>query len=581
MAATGRAALVHFALRQLDAAAEMALPPASQPGAPDAATAALGRLLQRCAALLESSDGALTEEMGGRAAQVALAKALRERCVSHGARLGTTFNSASGLKTLADDSSRRLQRVASMATSSGSAADAVDADSERAAQACEPPLDAMCALLRGVIQFDVYLKGRIEGGSGDGGGARGIGAGGSANRAEGESLRHSAPFSEMARSTVSLGHFWTLAAVSRAVRTAASSEATAVHVSDGDEVGGGDGTTSGLAEKVDSAFYVLQTSLRRAAHTCDGGIASAAVKHGAALLQRVVLAQLQGQLKQSLSSKLAGAMAGAALAGAQNLTQKITSSAAEGAMAEVTGRLADASRTPLGLLHTLSALDLCISYAPRLWRQAEEDFGRSLPPQALGATRAQLAEAESVTKLFEGAFDSGLRQLSSALFPRLNARLDAVRTASYTLQTEAAYAAAEGDTFVAGLMAELENVMLPLSPGLAEGAREALLQILIQSCADALEKLLFTKRFDQLGALQLDRDVRALAKRLGELTNRSVRERIARLTQMCTLLNLETEAESIELWSEGGWKLTSTEAKQTLALRIEFRTDAINKLPLS
>ena len=98
--------------------------------------------------------------------------------------------------------------------------------------------------------------------------------------------------------------------------------------------------------------------------------------------------------------------------------------------------------------------------------------------------------------------------------------------------------------------------------------------------AERVEALLLAKRFDQLGALQLDRDVRALAKRLSELTSRSVRERIARLTQMSALLNLETEAEAVELWAAGGWKLSAAEAKQVLLLRVDLRAEAVKALPL-
>ena len=569
-AAEGREALQSFALRQLDAAAAEGSESAETASVPALVSAALGRLLQRCAALLESADGAVDDEMGGAEARSELALALRDRCVEHGARLGARFNAASGLKSLVDDGSRRLRRAneAALTAPAGGAIESIDADGERAAAVCEGALDAMCALLRGVTQFDAYMKGRT---GGDG-------------TASGETLRHAKPFSEMARATISLGHFWAFANVGRAVRAQAA--AVAVEAAPGAE--GAEGGEAGVTEMVDSAFYVLQTSLRRAAHTCDGGIATAAVKHAVDLLRKLLLAELQGQLKQSVSSKLAGA----ALAGAQNITRSaaegIATSAVGGAgasLAEAAGlslSAAGASRQ-LGLLRTLSALELCVSYAPRLWRDASGDFARSLPPSAITPAQSQLVEAEGVVSAFESALDSGLQQLSSALFPRLRSRLDAFGAASYTLQTEAAFAAAEGDTFVAGLMTEMELVMRPLSPGLAEGARERLLQMLLQACAERIETLVLAKRFDQLGALQLDRDVRALTKRLGELSSRSVRERTARLTQMCTLLNLETEAEAVGMWAAEGyeWRLTAAEAKRVLALRIDFRTDVINALALA
>lgn len=48
-----------------------------------------------------------------------------------------------------------------------------------------------------------------------------------------------------------------------------------------------------------------------------------------------------------------------------------------------------------------------------------------------------------------------------------------------------------------------------------------------------MDAILATKRFSQLGGLQLDRDVRALVAYAGELTQRSVRDRFAELTQVC------------------------------------------------
>ena len=59
-----------------------------------------------------------------------------------------------------------------------------------------------------------------------------------------------------------------------------------------------------------------------------------------------------------------------------------------------------------------------------------------------------------------------------------------------------------------------------------------------------------------------------------------MREKLTRLTQMSTLLNLEREAELTELWGEGGWQLTAAEARQVLALRVDFRKDTIAQLVL-
>lgn len=48
---------------------------------------------------------------------------------------------------------------------------------------------------------------------------------------------------------------------------------------------------------------------------------------------------------------------------------------------------------------------------------------------------------------------------------------------------------------------------------------------------------------EQLGGLQLDREVRAIVGYLSQVSEWGVRDQLTRLTQMATLLNLENIAE--------------------------------------
>ena len=606
----GHAALLSYCMRKLDAAAvetaEVTPPGQAQAQATAAssaltsAPAALGRVLQRCAALLEACDSALDESMGGRDARLLLASSVRAKCVALGSTLGARYNAAASLKTLTDDASRRLQQATSTAAAAAASGTAVvepsDPEGERAAQAAEPLVEGVVAMLRGVTQWDAYMRGKT---GGDGNGA-------------GESLRHAAPFAEMARAAITLSHLLAAVAAARAVRTyVAKSAASEAEGASGDQDGAAAADTAALSELVDSTFYVAQMSLRRATHTCDAAIACAAARNAAGVLTQTLLGYLQSRLGhlQSLSSKLAGAVdvismssrchldaiSSTALGSVLEMTSGAVSSAADDAAALAGslggGRLAEAAlgtalvsvsaagaTRQLTLLRTLSALTTCIAYTPRLWAQAADDFRRSLPPAALGAAQAQLNEAAAVQQAFEAARDAGLAQLSRPMLGRLQKRIDVFGSASYVLQSDASFAKAEADSFVTGLISELELLLRPLAPALIEDARDALLLQLVAALAGRLETLVLAKRFDQLGALQLDRELRAITKRLGELTSRSVREKLARLTQMATLLNLETEAEAAELWAEhgSGWRVTKAEAKSVLALRVDFRKEVIN-----
>ena len=86
---------------------------------------------------------------------------------------------------------------------------------------------------------------------------------------------------------------------------------------------------------------------------------------------------------------------------------------------------------------------------------------------------------------------------------------------------------------------------------------------------------------------------RAQVSGLSELTSRTVRDRLARLSQMSLLLGLESAEELLDYWGGGGggggggeggsamnWRLTAGEARAVLGLRVDFSKDAINALPL-
>jgi len=74
-----------------------------------------------------------------------------------------------------------------------------------------------------------------------------------------------------------------------------------------------------------------------------------------------------------------------------------------------------------------------------------------------------------------------------------------------------------------------------------------------------------------LGGLALDKEVRALAGALTAATTLSIRDKLARLTQVATVLNLEKPAEMADYWgaaaSQLAWRLTAAEVRQIMALR--------------
>ena len=90
-----------------------------------------------------------------------------------------------------------------------------------------------------------------------------------------------------------------------------------------------------------------------------------------------------------------------------------------------------------------------------------------------------------------------------------------------------------------------------------------------------IEKASIKSKFSRLGGLQFDREIRSL---VSFFATWSMREKFSRLNQIATILNLEAVGEINDFHEN--WKLTPTEMKQILALRVDFNVEEVKKLRL-
>jgi hypothetical protein len=501
---------------------------------------------------------------------VNLCAELYSRSVDLGSGMASQYAAACAMRSKSSAARRRMGAAVPVGQ-----LPEIGPDAEAEALGCEGLLDEIAGMLRGATQYDAFMaaRGIVPANQGKGPAGQGEGPAGWQEKGPGAGTLGGSPGLADLRSglqALSAQQAW--AGLVKAMRVDASLEDEAARPGRGMDETDRRADMS-KSELLDSVFYLLQKYLRRAARTCDGETAAAAVRMAAKLIGGFLLDALCTPLKQTVSAKLAGA----ALASAQAMMAE-ASTGVSGAMGSAVSA-AGAARLP-GTLRALNAVQLCLSCTPRLFRAAAEECGRELPPPAMAAVAAELEAARRVEEALGTALTSGLQQLGSTIHPRLKPRLDAFRDRSYLLQSDEALATAEAASFVSPLLAEMSAALSALQPGLNEPNRQALLLLLVGHCADRIEALLLLKKVDLFGALQLERDVRALGQRLSALSSRSVREPLSRLTQMATLLSLERESELLDLWAHGSLKLTAREARQVMALRVEFHPDAIARLPL-
>jgi conserved oligomeric Golgi complex subunit 4 len=110
------------------------------------------------------------------------------------------------------------------------------------------------------------------------------------------------------------------------------------------------------------------------------------------------------------------------------------------------------------------------------------------------------------------------------------------------------------------------------------------LSTIIDFIVKRLEVIMMQKRFSQLGGLLLDKEIRSLINHFSELSQRPVRDKFSRLSQMSTILNFERVSEILDFWGDNAghltWLLTPAEVRRVLGLRIDFRPEAIAALRL-
>ena len=117
---------------------------------------------------------------------------------------------------------------------------------------------------------------------------------------------------------------------------------------------------------------------------------------------------------------------------------------------------------------------------------------------------------------------------------------------------------------VKDIKALLKQWRLQLIPELFEN----LIEVLAEELSKGLEVEVRNKRFNELGALQLQKDVREIVGQMQHMSNRPLRHRFAKLRQISELLLARDEQEILGLIKDSEWKLTDRETQGFRRLRI-------------
>ncbi|GFY93543.1 hypothetical protein Acr_08g0019390 [Actinidia rufa] len=306
---------------------------------------------------------------------------------------------------------------------------------------------------------------------------------------------------------------------------------------------------------VDDVFYVLQSCCRRSISTSNINSVIAVLSSAVSLLGNEYNEALQHKMREpNLGAKLFLGGVGVQKTGTEVAT-------------------------------ALNNMDVSSEYALKLRQEIEEQCTKVFPaPADRERVKSCLSEFGEMSNGFKKALNVGMEQLVATVTPRIRPVLDSVATISYEL-SEAEYADNEvNDPWVQRLLHSVESSVSWLQPLMTANNYDSFVHIVIDFIVKRLEAIMMQKRFSQLGGLQLDRDARALVSHFSSMTQRTVRDKFARLTQMATILNLEKVSEILDFWGENSgpmtWRLTPAEVRRVLGLRVDFKPEAIAALKL-
>lgn len=306
---------------------------------------------------------------------------------------------------------------------------------------------------------------------------------------------------------------------------------------------------------VDDVFYVLQSCLRRAISTSNISSVIAVLSGASSLLSNEYHEALQQKMREpNLGAKLFLGGVGVQKTGTEIAT-------------------------------ALNNMDVSSEYVLKLKHEIEEQCVEVFPaPADRERVKSCLSEMGDMSNTFKQALSAGMEQLVATVTPRIRPLLDSVATISYEL-SEAEYADNEvNDPWVQRLLHAVETNIRWLQPLMTANNYDSFVHLVIDFIVKRLEVIMMQKRFSQLGGLQLDRDARALVSHFSGMTQRTVRDKFARLTQMATILNLEKVSEILDFWGENSgpmtWRLTPAEVRRVLGMRVDFKPEAIAALKL-
>ncbi len=363
---------------------------------------------------------------------------------------------------------------------------------------------------------------------------------------------------------------------------------------------------------VDDAFYIIGQIVQRSLVTGSADAACGCINHICSSLEEIVLDHFK-QASESIIASLSVSSVTSVLSEpvhigklreiSKKFIQTTTASAASTASDAIAQQQEAKEREEL-IFSLFNSIHFCMEYTSQLHGHIMDQVDEVLMKEELRTKLRNCAESlQDEKRNFYQLLSSSLEKYAEPCKAKIKEYLDRsfsnTSAISYELDEASFDRVQTSDPYVAGLVLILDEFFGDIFNNLSQENLFWMVERLGESVAKGIEHGVVRKRFTQLGALQLDKEVRVLISYFGSRAEAcggdalQVKRKFQRLNEMASLLSVDSFDEVHEVWSmlehsvnqvssRGSQSsgLGAKEAKRVLALRIDFKADEIQKIKL-
>ncbi|VDK43066.1 unnamed protein product [Anisakis simplex] len=320
---------------------------------------------------------------------------------------------------------------------------------------------------------------------------------------------------------------------------------------------------------LDDVFFIVRKCVRRSLSSSSVDCVCAMLNNGATALELDFLKFIYADVKNGYPSVGWTAEAYQTAQTAYNVIQHGKTVADAGPE-----RQKEAFLTAVNDLRTSAE---CIRTLRRGFVEDFEKHLTQLSDSEKGKLDNALSQFDDLVRKFDNFANVGVEKLCAAAFrPKLKTSAELYLDVSHSLSEQDLSDFEGADPFMDAFIASLDKQLAVFEPVLVQSNYQELLCSVCAEVNRQLERVILKSVFNRLGALQLDREFRALTSYLTSIAGWALREKCNRLSQMVALINVESVDEAVDYYqqlAEHNRLLNSDEVKKILSLRNDLPYD--------